>query len=1082
MAVKKDILQTILQLDSNQAINKLGQLEMEYNDIRRSLKGLKKDHKDYANLVANEKKAKAALEAQRKELGLQGMTLTQLIRYERELRNERSRTTTKGTKEYERLGAKLREINALIRQQRLEARQLNTIWTRIGKSFQQSLSMFGPSALLTTGIYSAISAIQDFKDENIELSDVLADVQKNTDMTAQEVDQLLERLMKFDTKSTRKELLELSIVAGKLGILGVQQIEGFVNAADKINVALGEDLGDVNEVMKELGKLVNVFKIDELYDVEESLLKTGSAINDLGRSSVAQEKNIVEFTRRMGGVAPVAKVSIQDIMGLGAAGDSLGLSMEVMGTAMSQVFTKMVSNRSKYAQFAKDTEGNSLSVEDFTELINTDFNDALISVLRGLRGNEGATTEFVSSLGDLGLEGQRVIQVFSALALGVDDVVTQQQIANDSFAKGTSIMEEFALKNETAGANLSKVWKVVSNQFVNSGVVRYFEDLTARLAALIPPADTAVDRMENMRYEMNLELNALKNLNVSTEKRREIIARLNEKYGNYLPSLISEKDSIAEISEKQEHANRQYLAKILLMQREAEITALLKAQYTAQEQLWNLEKDQQQLRSESYKMDSQEYETRTAQLEKVKELHQHTIDQANRDLEESEKKFEALAARMGTTIDDLMNGINRTGTAPPTPTPTNTSTSKPTKKELEEYERFVEKIKELRNDLDIALLDSEQQEVAQVERKYEALMNEAYSFYQRGIISEKEYKDTIVTLNEEMNDELDQLFSDRNKRYAEERKRLQEEIGLSLLGEEDKEIAQVTAHYDALIAEAKKFNLSIVALEKAKAAAIDAIRDDYRQKEVESNRELYAQIANDISSSLSSIAAIQNEQTEQGIKNQQLLANAAIIASNAVVLANQASALSAAIKGASEAAAATGPLAPLTIIGYIASMTATVLSAFAGIRANNQAAKEAISDLNSDKQNTDTKAPSHYYGGETGYESIGKGDAYGPFTGYTHAGELVVPNYVRSDPQVIDAEKVIKARMQGYTLGGTQQVNTTSTLDAGEFRQGVALFKMAVDVLTKNGVPSYFTPREYERAQENNDKKTAARNRGSLQS
>ena len=56
MALKKDTLQTTLLLDGKQTVNELGKLEMKYNDIRRSLKRMKKDHKDYARLASDQKK------------------------------------------------------------------------------------------------------------------------------------------------------------------------------------------------------------------------------------------------------------------------------------------------------------------------------------------------------------------------------------------------------------------------------------------------------------------------------------------------------------------------------------------------------------------------------------------------------------------------------------------------------------------------------------------------------------------------------------------------------------------------------------------------------------------------------------------------------------------------------------------------------------------------------------------------------------------------------------------------------------------------------------------------------------------
>lgn len=86
-------------VDTKQGINELGRLEMEYADVRRSLKGLTKDHKDYQALRAKEKALLTDMRKVRQEMGLQGMTLGQLIRHTKDLEHTRMNSTTKGTKE-----------------------------------------------------------------------------------------------------------------------------------------------------------------------------------------------------------------------------------------------------------------------------------------------------------------------------------------------------------------------------------------------------------------------------------------------------------------------------------------------------------------------------------------------------------------------------------------------------------------------------------------------------------------------------------------------------------------------------------------------------------------------------------------------------------------------------------------------------------------------------------------------------------------------------------------------------------------------------------------------------------------------
>ena len=111
----------------------------------------------------------------------------------------------------------------------------------------------GALFLAGLGIQELFGQMGNLIRRNAELSDALSDVKKTTGLTDAEVQSLSKNLGKIDTRTPRRELLALARDAGKLGITGQKNIEQFVNAADKINVSLGEDLGD--GAIKSLGKL-----------------------------------------------------------------------------------------------------------------------------------------------------------------------------------------------------------------------------------------------------------------------------------------------------------------------------------------------------------------------------------------------------------------------------------------------------------------------------------------------------------------------------------------------------------------------------------------------------------------------------------------------------------------------------------------------------------------------------------------------------------------------------------------------------------------------------------------------------------
>lgn len=278
-------------------------------------------------------------------------------------------------------------------------------------------------------------------------TDVLADTRKTTQLTQQEVEELNVSLGKIDTRSPQEELLGLGRIAGKLGIEGKDNIEGFVRAADQINIALKEDLGNnTEEAINHVGKLVDIFKISDNYGIEKGMLKVGSVINELGAASTANEGYIVEFSKRVAGVAPTAGVSIEATMGLAATLDKLGQQAEASSTVYAQMMSKMFKNTATYADIA------GMSLADFSELMKSDANEAFIRVLEGLKGNNDGMEALVRNLGDMQLNGVRATTILGTLASNTATLREQQNLANKAFREGTSLTNEANIKNNNAAA------------------------------------------------------------------------------------------------------------------------------------------------------------------------------------------------------------------------------------------------------------------------------------------------------------------------------------------------------------------------------------------------------------------------------------------------------------------------------------------------------------------------------------------------------------------------------------------------------------------------------------------------------
>lgn len=465
-----------VELDGQQAENELKDLKTKATELRKELKELrltkdpnyaakKREFEELDKKIKSAQKSTFDLNATMKNLS--GASMKDLTRAQRTLNSElrnMNRSTEEGKRAFAEKTAQLKQLQSEITKVTAQMKGYNSQMSVFGKMAQGFNKYLG---IVTAGVATFAGAIMAGRKAiaaYAEFDDKVADVMKTTGMAKEEVMAMNNALKQMNTRTAQLELLDLAKVAGKLGYSARADVEGFVKAADVIGVALKEDFGgNVEETLKQIGKLVDVFRLKEKFGIEESMIKVASSLNELGMASTASEGNIVEFTRRMSGIAPLANISIENIMGLGASIDSLGLTSETSSTALSKFLITMTKDVSTFARYAR------MDVTSFTEILNHDANEAFVRVLEGIRGNSNALTELASSLGDVGADGGRMIGVLGTLANNTDKLRTQQDLANKAMSEGTSVINEFNIKNNTAQAGLEKARKNLANLSVELG-------------------------------------------------------------------------------------------------------------------------------------------------------------------------------------------------------------------------------------------------------------------------------------------------------------------------------------------------------------------------------------------------------------------------------------------------------------------------------------------------------------------------------------------------------------------------------------------------------------------------------------
>lgn len=100
------------------------------------------------------------------------------------------------------------------------------------------------------------------------------------------------------------------------------------------------------------------------------------------------------------------------------------------------------------AKFAKIA---GVEVGKFTTMLKTDANQALLTFLQAMQ-NKGGFAEMAPMFESMNLNGTRAVGVLSSVATHLDEVRAAQSLATTEYAKGTSVLNEFNINNNTANA------------------------------------------------------------------------------------------------------------------------------------------------------------------------------------------------------------------------------------------------------------------------------------------------------------------------------------------------------------------------------------------------------------------------------------------------------------------------------------------------------------------------------------------------------------------------------------------------------------------------------------------------------
>lgn len=447
MAVNIQDFRMAIRIDNSEAKAKFDETKRQIDAVKAEMAKLRAEGKEnsaeYKEQKENLDKLNAALAVQRIEAGKTALSYSELRKAAASLKRQMDNATP-GTEKWKALRADYLLTRQRMREVEVQARDTRFSLSKMADGVNRYAAMGAGVVGALTGV--ALTA-RKCVDEYAEMEEAEAQVIKYTGMTRDEVKGLNEEFKEMDTRTAREKLNALAGDAGRLGITGKKDVLEFVDAADKINVALGEDLGD--DAVKNIGKLAQMFGEDQKLGLRGAMLATGSAINEVAQNSSAAEAYLVGFTARVAGAANQAKVAQSDILGYASVLDQNMQQQEMAATAFQTLMMKMYQEPAKFAKIAGQ------SVEDFTSLIKKDANEAILQFLDTLN-KKGGLDQLAPMFKEMGLDGVRASGVISTMAGKIDDIRKAQRLANDAYRDGTSIIKEVNVQNNTVQAGLDK--------------------------------------------------------------------------------------------------------------------------------------------------------------------------------------------------------------------------------------------------------------------------------------------------------------------------------------------------------------------------------------------------------------------------------------------------------------------------------------------------------------------------------------------------------------------------------------------------------------------------------------------------
>lgn len=781
-----------IYINHDKAEASLKKLQAQTQKLKADIVAGEKAGKDMSKSIEELGKKKAQIEQLSGVIsGKMAPSLTMVRQRVRELRNELQHMSADAPG-YAAKFESFKKASAHLKEMESAAKGVGNV---IQSKFSKFMSNVGSIALGTiigntvqAGIQKIGAYLSGLVSGNAELSDSLADIEKTTGMTTEQVAKLNSELGKLDTRTKTKELREIAIALGQLGQEATPEA---VASIDRIVVALGDEFGGgANEITKALSILRNNLGDIKTNDYGTDVLKIGNALNVLGAEGLATAPVVTDIANRIAGVGQTFGVTSGQILGVAATFQELGISEERGATAFIRLLQRMTQNVDEYAKIA---ELAGVKSKDFATLVNTDIVAALAKVAEGAKIAGKDNVAFGQVLKDLEADGSGAGEVLSKLSQNSVLLTEKVGLATKALGETNSITDEFNKKNNNLAGTLEKIEKKMHSAFVNSTIMKGINGMVngfAKMIGVIDPVQDRFDRFKAAEQKVkDLELSiaplvdryeALKEKSALSNAEQDEMNQLIKEIARLVPTAATEIDSYGRALDISTEKVKNYTAAhraMLKVQNEDLIKDVKQRIANAQEELKLAEMNRKSIAKETelsqkqidraiqegrfdpdFRIKSLTAVDNKIDLIKEKLLGLRTqLEELTGESSVTPKQGSVLSNVFGLNVPDFTVGIKKSGIGSTTTSTTSTGGDDKHK----DPAALLREFQLLKAEVDALAADETQKLTAEQEKQLVAVSNKYLALAEKA----KEYKITLAGLTETQEKEITAL----QQKFAKER-------------------------------------------------------------------------------------------------------------------------------------------------------------------------------------------------------------------------------------------------------------------------------------------------------------------------